>query len=402
MSSPETDPPETAGEQVAALKAEASRAMHAGDPVQARVLLQHAISLRGNDPGLWLKLAATSRACRDYTAASAAAEQALRLAPRFFYALLMRASLLEREGRIKAAAQAYAVAFTQAPADSQMDAATLQAVQHGRALYRKYQEEMREYLDQVVPSASAGMRGGESRRLAAFIDSTLGLKSRYRQEPTDYFYPGLPAIEFWEREEFPWLADLESATPVIQRELAEVMRGDEGFAPYVDYPDGIPLDQWAALNRSLSWSAFHFFHHGRRYQENCRRCPNTMEMLARVPQPQASGRMPAAMFSVLKPQTRIPPHNGVANVRLVVPLPLVVPAGCGFRVGSEAREWRVGEAWVFDDTIEHEAWNSSDEVRVVLICDVWNPRLSVGEREAISAVMAAMDRFNEVVPKADL
>ncbi len=106
--------------------------------------------------------------------------------------------------------------------------------------------------------------------------------------------------------------------------------------------------------------------------------------------------MPAAMFSVLRANTRIPPHTGVANVRLVVHLPLVVPPGCGFRVGNETREWKVGEAWVFDDTIEHEAWNDSDEDRVVLIFDIWNPRLSASERSMIAEVMSAMDRFNEV------
>ena len=47
-------------------------------------------------------------------------------------------------------------------------------------------------------------------------------------------------------------------------------------------------------------------------------------------------------------------------------LPLVVPPGCRFRVGNSVREWVVGQAWVFDDTIEHEAHNTSDELRAIL------------------------------------
>ena len=109
---------------------------------------------------------------------------------------------------------------------------------------------------------------------------------------------------------------------------------------------------------------------------------------------------PTANFSVLKPKTRIPPHTGVANFRLVTHLPLILPPSCGFRVGSETREWRIGEAWVFDDTIEHEAWNDSDETRVILICDIWNPRLSEDERRAIAAVIAATDTYNGTVPPA--
>jgi aspartyl/asparaginyl beta-hydroxylase (cupin superfamily) len=164
--------------------------------------------------------------------------------------------------------------------------------------------------------------------------------------------------------------------------------------PYISYGDGLPLDQWAELNRSLSWSAFHLLLDGAPVEANCRRCPATMAALALADQPRVQGRSPAAMFSILRPRTRIPPHTGVANTRLVVHLPLIVPEGCGFRVGGETRPWRVGEAWVFDDTIEHEAWNDSDQPRAILICDVWNPRLSPGERELVARVAAAMDRFN--------
>ena len=120
--------------------------------------------------------------------------------------------------------------------------------------------------------------------------------------------------------------------------------------------------------------------------ERCSRAPATMEVLSRLPQAQVPLRSPSALFSVLQPRTRIPPHTGVANFRLVVHLPLIVPPGCGFRVGGETREWRIGEAWVFDDTIEHEAWNDSDQPRAILILDVWNPLLTEAERAAVRII----------------
>ena len=58
-------------------------------------------------------------------------------------------------------------------------------------------------------------------------------------------------------------------------------------------------------------------------------------------------------------------------------------------MGAETRDWRLGEAWVFDDTIEHEAWNDADAMRVILILDFWNPALSTAEQELIGAIMAA-------------
>ena len=107
-----------------------------------------------------------------------------------------------------------------------------------------------------------------------------------------------------------------------------------------------------------------------------------------------AGHAPTAFFSILKPKTRIPPHTGVSNTRLVVHLPLFVPPGCGFRVGSETREWRPGSAWVFDDTIEHEAWNDSDQPRAILIFDIWNPYLSAAERAIVREATCAVGEFH--------
>ena len=95
------------------------------------------------------------------------------------------------------------------------------------------------------------------------------------------------------------------------------------------------------------------------------------------------------MFSLLKPHTHIPAHVGVSNARLVVHLPLILPPDCRFRVGNEVREWRVGQALVFDDTIEHEAWNDSDALRVNLIFDIWHPALDVEECRGIAAIIEA-------------
>ena len=132
---------------------------------------------------------------------------------------------------------------------------------------------------------------------------------------------------------------------------------------------------------------------GMTVEENAAKCPRTMEALAHAPQPDMPGRTPSAMFSLLKPKTRIPPHHGVTNARLVTHLPLIVPEACGFRVGNDVRQWSPGQAFVFDDTIEHEAWNESGKLRVVLIFDIWHPLLTPAEREMITALTAGLDAF---------
>jgi len=102
---------------------------------------------------------------------------------------------------------------------------------------------------------------------------------------------------------------------------------------------------------------------------------------------------PTAFFSILDAHTHIPPHTGVTNTRLTVHLPLVLPGQCTFRVGDDKREWRLGEAWVFDDTIEHEAWNDSDVPRAILIFDIWNPYLTGAERALVRAATAAIGEY---------
>jgi len=123
-------------------------------------------------------------------------------------------------------------------------------------------------------------------------------------------------------------------------------------------------------------------------------CPATTEVLnAAWPRCDLLGTAPTAVFSILDSRTRIPPHVGVNNARLICHLPLIVPPDCGFRVGAETRQWEPGKAFVFDDTIEHEAWNDADALRVILIFDIWNPYLTEAEREMITTMMAARNEF---------
>jgi len=105
------------------------------------------------------------------------------------------------------------------------------------------------------------------------------------------------------------------------------------------------------------------------------------------------------LFSLLRPGAHIAPHHGFMNGRYICHLPLIVPDDCAMRVGSETRPWAEGKACVFDDSIEHEAWNRhADRLRVVLIFDVWRPELSGEERELIGAILNAVDDYGGAAP----
>jgi aspartyl/asparaginyl beta-hydroxylase (cupin superfamily) len=149
------------------------------------------------------------------------------------------------------------------------------------------------------------------------------------------------------------------------------------------------------------WSAFYLWRFGEIVPENAARCPRTMEVMAEAPLAAVTNRSPSVLFSLLRPGARIPPHTGLVNTRLICHLPLIVPPECGFRVGNDTRTPVEGKAWAFDDTMEHEAWNRNpDKLRVVLIFDVWRPELTAGERELVSALLQAVDRFG-ALPESD-
>jgi aspartyl/asparaginyl beta-hydroxylase (cupin superfamily) len=160
-----------------------------------------------------------------------------------------------------------------------------------------------------------------------------------------------------------------------------------------DFPPGTPVDEWAALNHSLKWSVYPLWRDGDQIPDHLEKCPKTAAVLRQLPLCEILHYAPGAFFSVLAPHTRLPPHTGTTNTRSIVHLPLVIPEGCGFRVGADVRTWKKGSAWVFDDSIEHEAWNDSDQSRIILIFDIWNPLLSVAERDLVRALTMGIGQY---------
>jgi aspartyl/asparaginyl beta-hydroxylase (cupin superfamily) len=326
------------------------------------------------------------KAAGDVKGALSAIERALALAPLEFSSLLYRAVLLEALGD-PMAGEEYGNALAQSPPDAEIAEPMRAAVERARKRWATHQAALEKHLLAGLPPSLSATERQKAERL---ISNRSRRTRHFHQEPRDFHYPGLPEIEFHDRAHFPELGLLDQSTAEIRAEFDALIGAEAAeMVPYIQYPERVPLRQWRELNHSSKWSAIHLLQNGMRIERNARHCPRTMEVLASMPQPHVRHASPNAMFSLLAPQTRIPPHTGAANTRLVCHLPLIVPPKCGFRVGETTREWRVGEAFVFDDTIEHEAWNDSDELRVVLIIDLWAPALNEAERTAVASVIGA-------------
>lgn len=376
-----------------ALLALGQRAFRAGDVTRAHQLLARLVQVDGRDQQQWINLSVACQALGDEAGEEAALRGALEVDPGDLLALILRGNLYERQGKQHAAASSYGAAAAVAPPLAQLDPQLRPALQHAHGYRAQYQSEFGSYLEQHLAPYFKDMAGENLARFTESVDIMLGRKRRYESQSMVYHYPELAAVAFFPRADFPWLDAIEAATGDICNEFLALNESDESFVPYLNYAADLPVNQWAELNNSQRWSAFHLIEKGAPIERNATRCPLTMAALAHAPQPDQPGRTPSAMFSLLKPHTHIPPHTGVSNARLVVHLPLVLPPNCRFRVGNEVREWRVGEALVFDDTIEHEAWNDSDRLRVNLIFDIWHPALSLAERAMIKALTEGVNAF---------
>ena len=363
------------------------------DPQSALGLLDQADRMGPTHHG-FLNRALALRMLGDFNGALAALDEALAIQPYDFTALLGKAAILEQIGQASSAADVYRNALKIAPPRERCPPVIQSQIDHASGVVRRHAEALRDHMRAGVAALRQTVDAATLDRFDEGLEIFAGLKTAPKQEPLLLDYPRLPAIPFPDRALFPWLETLEAATPVIKAELEALLTDSfDQFAPYVAYPKGAPVNQWGELNHSRKWTSLWLWRDGARQDAVCERCPQTAALLESLPMCRQDGFAPTAVFSALQPHTHIPAHTGSSNIRLLTHLPLILPGPARFRVGNTVRDWKMGQAWVFDDTIEHEAWNDADQMRVILIFDIWNPALSEAEQTLITAMMQAHRSF---------
>ena len=378
----------------ASLNNRGMQALRAQSFVMAEKLFVQAVELDPAASALWLNVATARRAQANDPGELAALDAAIDVDRRDFMAWLRKAELHQRKEEDASALAAWNAVLQLSAQAGELPLDLSAVVDRGRQFVARAMARVTDAVESEIAALALELDETERRRSHAFVDLALGRRrAAYVNQCEGLYYPFLPADEFFDRHHFPWMPEIESSTDDIRNELMALLDDPgEALRPYVQMDKGLPNNQWTQLDRSLDWSACFLWEYGQPNQAVLDRCPATTSALDALPYARMPDRSPSAFFSILKPQTHIPAHTGVTNVRSIVHLPLIVPAGCRFRVGGEMREWHEGQAFAFDDTIEHEAWNDSDELRAVLIFDVWNPHLSIREQELITRYYVAADR----------
>ena len=375
-------------------------ALRRGDARAARESFERIVAAGQADASAYLGLAYACAGLKDRPAALAAVDRALALEPRNLRALVMKGDCLATAGDDRAAASHYRAAVNAAPPPNQLPAELRQEISRAESMCERYSAQFETFLRGRL-AARGFVEGRSSVRFSDSLDIQTGRKRVYFQEPRQYFFPELPQIQFYARTHFPWLDKLEAATHDIRAELQEVLKEESAFKPYVEPTPRRPPDNLGLLNNP-AWSAFYLWKHGELVAQNAARCPMTVNALADVPFARVKNRSPSVLFSLLRPGAHIPPHTGEVNTRLICHLPLVVPEKCRFRVGNDIRTVVEGKAWVFDDTIEHEAWNDSDRTRVILLFEIWRPELTLEERALVGAMFEAIDEYGGGQPPVSI
>lgn len=333
----------------------------------------------------WLLLATACRADDDLAAEEAALDSLLAIEPG-----LVRAHIMKADCRLKAGDEAGALRFYRTgllrAQKQNLPADLLSEVRRAEQAVEEIRNRLEAKTEALLSQFELPIEN-RSRRFQQALDISAGRKQVFMQEPTTFYYPELPQAQYYDLDHLAWVKSVEQATDSIRDELLGLLEQNMGdFRPYIqDGPNMVRRDTiMAGLVDNPGWSALFLCENGKVSSELVERCPKTWEAVQNAPLATVASWGPTVMFSLLRAGTRIVPHNGMVNTRLICHLPLIVPPKCAFRVGNEVRQWQEGKLLVFDDTIEHEAWNESSEDRVILIFDIWRPELCDREVNELS------------------
>lgn len=342
----------------------------------------------------WLDQARDAHRSGDVAAETAALEAAIRADRGNLPALLAMAELKRRLADDRAAGSYYRLALGTAAQARSVPPALHPGLQRAEQFLADTDRAFADHLLGQLRGAGIDTKNATP-RVAEALRMLAGEQPLYVQQPNMFYFPGLAQRPFFERSDFDWAKAVEAATDAIRAELLAMVDGaSDPFGPYVTAAPGRPPPNNPLLDKP-DWGAAWLWKDGAVADGMAALCPATLAALELVPRPIIPGRAPIALFSRLTPGTHIQPHHGMLNTRLICHLPLIVPDGCGLRVGAETRSWREGELLIFDDSFEHEAWNRGASDRTILLFEIWRPDIDADEREQLTRIFAAIDTYGE-------
>jgi aspartate beta-hydroxylase len=272
-------------------------ALQAGDGAGAKAAFTQLVDGGHATAAMQLMLARACKLSGDIEREGAALDAILAGDPRNLRALLMRGDCYRRSGDSRAAVSFFhsalgiASALPSVPPELQDELAAAQAF---------VESSSKAFVDTIEQALQDSGAAGDTRMRHA-VDIVAGKREIFLQQPSVLYVPYLPQRQFYEREEFEWVPQLEAATAAIREELVALLQADANFEPYVVPEDNRPHRDFHHLLNDPSWSAFYLWKDGERVEENIERCPRTAEAMEKVPLSRIGSRTPSVLFSMLQP-----------------------------------------------------------------------------------------------------
>jgi len=203
------------------------------------------------------------------------------------------------------------------------------------------------------------------------------------QRPNIFYIPALPSSPYYDISNLAWAKDIEQNYKEIKAEFNQVLKDPEKTGrPYLEKNSYAPK-KLKSLHGSSNWTAFDLFKNGEINQAIVDFFPKTYNLLNNAPLYELENHPYEVFFSLLKPNQHIDLHYGQSNHSLTIHLPLIIPNDCYLNVNNTKHYWEEGKLVAFDDTFIHEAFNNSEEERIVLIFSIWHPELTHNEKADI-------------------
>lgn len=385
---------------VPAARAVAAFSVNRGDFDGALAILSSIIRHAPNDPALRLDHAQALWQQGEQDAASEILEALLKQDPSHHLAWLMLGQLREAAGDNHGALRAWYQAITRAQRAGQwmnretthqgIVATVMASIEK---LRRGRRETLFDSFQGVRDSWGAKAVARVERALTGYLGEWDATPADPRQRPKFLYFPDLCEGPYHDPMLLPWAPTLRDAWRGIRAEAEALLAQDRDFESFLGLKPGQSREGYiGGSNPNAAWDAYFFYRRGQRFDAHHEACPFTSSVLDSVELCRVGHQAPEVCFSVIRPQSTIMAHHGVTNTRMVMHLPLIVPKQCALNiVDGEAHSWREGELMMFDDTFQHEAWNRSDEPRLILLMDCWNPYLTEPEKIAVKQLVEAID-----------
>lgn len=389
-------------DQIEALRFLANAALSRGDPGEAVAVLSRAAQADRNNIGVLLELGVAYRSGQRMDEARYVFERALELTQgRHTTARLLLANVFELDDRPEVALLHYFRAILDAQSAGQWlsDQTTEQGlhglVQHAMQYVAAGRRNLFEAaLTPFRRGINAVRLGRVDTALATYLLDRTEPPADPRQRPTFLYLPELGATCFHDTAAFDWLDDCAARMASLDNEALSCLSvGVESSGPLLFSLEAMTANDSASVSPAKEQHIF-LYQRGVPLDTVQQHAPRLLALIDSTPLIHIPRYGPDAAIIALQPGARSAPRRGRTNAFCSIVVAFSGSAPMRVTVGGESRELMATESLVFDPSFEYEYAASGDGQARALIFDVWRPDISPLEREALTALTAAVLDFD--------